>query len=355
MACAPSATPLSGDVNVYVFADSVPPELFDGFHAETGVTAHVTTYDSNEELLASLAANPTAYDLVMPSDYAVDTLVARGGLRPLDLGRVVNYANIAPRFLTPWFDAGGLGSGGRGHAKSEKYSLPWLWGTTGIAYDTTVVSPPPTHWADVWNPAWAGRVVAPDDPRELLGAALMADGKSKNASDAASLDAAAARAATLARGCVALDANAPEAWLADGRAVIGIVFSGNAVLARRQNPHVAYVLPEEGGGIWFDNLAIPAQAPHPAAAEALLDYLLRPESGAAVIRAYPFSTPNDAALESLRAADPAAYAAYTADPTIQPPQDALAKAVPVKSLGAEGEARVAAAWATVLAARGATP
>ncbi len=355
LACSTGPAPIRGDVHVFVFEESVPTALFDGFHAETGVTVQVDTYDSNEDLLAALEKSPGAYDLVMPSDYAVDALVARDALRPLDLAAVPNYANISPQFLTPWFDAGGLAGGGRGHARSAKYSLPWLWGTTGIAYDRRVVTPPPTHWADVWNPAWAGKVVAPDDPRELLGAALMADGKSKNASDGPSLEAAAARAATLAKGAVALDANTPEAYLADGRAVIGIVFSGNAALAKRANPDIAYVLPEEGGGIWFDNLAIPAGAPNPDAAAALLDYLLRAESGLAVIRAYPFSSPNEAALDALHAADPAAWSTYTGDPTVQPPADVLAKTVPVKSLGAEGDARVTAAWSTVLAARGATP
>ncbi len=340
---------------MYVFDASVPPPLFDAFHAATGVTVRVTTYESNEELLASLAAHPADYDVIMPSDYAVDALIRRDGLRALPLADIPNYDNLTPAFLSPWFDPGGVGGRGRGRSEKEKFSLPWLWGTTGIAYDTTVVSPAPTHWADVWNPAWAGRVVIPDDARELLGVALMVEGSSKNDTNPEKLAAAEARAVTLAKGAVALDANTPEVYLIDGRAVIGIVFNGNAALARRANPNIAFVLPEEGGGIWFDNLAIPAGAPHADNAVALIDFLLRGESGAEVVRAYPFSTPNEAALEVLRAADPGLYADYMADGTVHPAVDDVAKAVPVKNIGPVGDARIAKAWAAVLAARGGQP
>lgn len=342
-------------MNVYVFEESVPPALFDTFQAQKGVNVHVTTYATNEEMLASLAAHPTDYDVVMPSDYAVDALIHRDALRPLDLGDMPNYANIAPSFLSPWFDPGGIATAGRGRTRNQKFSLPWLWGTTGIAYDTTVVTPAPTQWADVWNPAWTGRVVAPDDPRELIGAALQADGNSKNDTSPAKLAAAKERAITLAKAAVALDANAPEDYLADGRAVIGIVFNGNAALAKQANPNIAFVLPEEGGGIWFDNLAIPVGAKNPANAVALINHLLSAESGAAVVRAFPFSTPNEAALEHIRTADPALYASYMADTTVHPPTDALAKAVPVKNLGSVGDARMAEAWTAVLAARGGAP
>ena len=355
LGCSAGPAKLVGDVNVYVFEESVPPALFDVFHAQTGVTVHLSTYATNEEMLASLAAHPADYDVIMPSDYAVDALIHRDGLRPLELGEMPNYANIAPSFLSPWFDPGGIATPGRGRTRNQKFSLPWLWGTTGIAYDSTQVLPAPSHWADVWNPAWAGRVVAPDDARELLGVALQADGNSKNDTSPAKLAVAKERAITLAKASVALDSNAPETYFADGRAVIGIVFNGNAALAKKSNAYIEFVLPEEGGGIWFDNLAIPAGAKNPDNAVALINHLLSAESGAEVVRAFPFSTPNEAALEHLRTVEPAPYAAYMADPIIHPPTDALAKAVPVKNIGSVGDARMAEAWTAVLAARGATP
>ena len=92
--CAGGPTLTSKEVSVYVFSESVPTALFDGFTVATGVKVTVATYETNEELTAGLAARPDAYDLVMPSDYAVDQLVKEGRHAPLDLGAIPHYANV---------------------------------------------------------------------------------------------------------------------------------------------------------------------------------------------------------------------------------------------------------------------
>ena len=337
------------ELRVYVFAEALPASIVDGFHTASGVNVTVSTYETNEELVAALRARPDAYDIVMPSDYAVAELIASGSLRPLDLGAIPNHHNIERSFLSPYFDPGGLVSGARGHGKDEKYSLPWLWGTTGIAYDSTVVKPAPTSWSDLWNVAYRGRLVLPDDARETLGIGLLASGKKKN--DAGGLGETKTRVQELVDAAVALDANSPETYLINGQAVIGAVFSGNAVLAQRGNPNVEYVLPEDGAGVWFDNLAIPSRSRHPAEAEAFINYLLRPDSGVVVIQQLPFSNPNHAAIELLASADPELYAAYQADPATNPPPDQLSGALMVKNIGPDGQAAFERAWADILAAR----
>ncbi len=360
-ACGTTAPPLAGTtLHAYVFADSVPPGLWEDFQKTSGAKVDVQTYDTNEELLAKLKSSPNAYDLVMPSDYAVDVLIAADALHPLDLPKIPNYDNIAPSFLSPYFDPGGIAQAGRGHEKNEKFSLPWLWGTTGILYDPTVINPAPTKWADLWNPAYAGHVVLPDDPREALGIALLADGHSKNDTDPAHIDAAGQKLAALAKNAVALDANTPEhyflaAFPPEQRATIAAVFNGNAVLARRDNPALIYVLPSDGAGIWFDNLAIPAGAPHPEAAEALINYLLSADAGAAVIDDLPFSTPNEAAAPALKAHDAERWKAYVNDPVSNPQMDALSGAVPVKNIGPVAQAHYEAVWAAIAAAHAPNP
>jgi spermidine/putrescine-binding protein len=343
-------------VHAYVFAQSVPQHALDAFTQSTGARVELTTYDSNEELISGLRARPGAYDLVMPSDYAVDALVAAGALRPLELAAIPNYNNITPGFLSPWFDPGGVAQSARGRPKNEKFSLPWLWGTTGIIYDPAAINPAPTCWADLWNPAYAGHLVLPDDPRELLGIALLALGYSKNDTSPAHLDAARDKLIPLVQGAVALDANTPETSLMSGpaggpMATIGVVFSGNAVLARRGNPALRYVLPAEGAGIWFDNLAIPKDAPNPAAAQALINDLLSADNGVRTILDLPYSSPNEAALAALKLQDLPRWTEYTEDPISTPAKDDLSRAVPVKNVGPEAQARFEAAWAQVLAAR----
>jgi len=352
---APSDAP--GELRVYAFAESIPPSVLEGFTTTSGVKVVLTTYESNEELVAGLRASPTAYDVVMPSDYAVDALASAGALRPLDLSAIPNYNNVAPAFLSPWFDPGGVARPGRGRSRNEKYSVPWLWGTTGIVYDPSSADPAPLRWSDLWSPRYAGHIVLLDDAREMLGISLLSLGYTKNDTDPAHVRAAADHLVPLVHGAVALDANSPETSLVAGpihaaAATIGVVFSGNAVLARRADPALQYVLPEDGAGIWFDNLAVPAGAPHPEAAQQLINWLLSEDAGAAVITSLPYATPNEAAVAALKGRDLPRWTEYALDPVANPPMDAIAGAVPVKNVGAEAQALYEREWARVVAARG---
>lgn len=345
-ACAPPApTPAATELSVYTFADYLPDQVVRDFEAASGAKVSVSTYETNEELLASLAARPTAYDVIVPSDYAVEILIKDHALRPLDLGNINNYNNIDPSFLSPYLDPGGLGR--RGRAKGEKFSLPYLWGMTGIAYGRTKVNPPPTAWVDLWRPDLGGKLVVLDDAREMIGIGLLVTGKQKNTSDGAAIDAARDKLLALTPNIASFDANSGEKALIDGTAVAGVLFSGNAALAQRANPNIEWVLPSDGAGIWFDNLAIPVGAPHPQTAEAFLDYLLSAEAGAKVSVGYPFSNPNVAAINWLRDHDKAAYDAYRDSAATSPPTTALAGALLVKDVGHEAAKRYESAWDAV--------
>ena len=343
-------TPGATELSVYTFADYLPDQVVRDYEAAAGVKVNVSTYETNEELLASLAARPTAYDVIVPSDYAVEILIKDHALRPLDLGKISNYNNIDPSFLSPYFDPGGLG--GRGRAKKEKFSLPYLWGMTGIAYDRTKVNPAPTQWADLWRADLGGKLVVLDDAREMIGIGLLVNGKQKNTSDGAAIDAARDKLLALAPNVASFDANSGEKALLDGTAVAGVLFSGNAALAQRGNPNIEWVLPSDGPGIWFDNLAIPVGAPHPQAAEGFVDYLLSAEAGAKVSIGYPFSNPNVAAINWLRDHDKAAYDAYRESAATSPPTTSLAGALLVKDVGPEASKRYESAWDAVKAQKG---
>lgn len=356
-ACAPPSDGAQVELHVYAFAESIPQAVLDGYTRVSGVKVVLATYASNEELVAGLHASPTTYDVVMPSDYAVDALVSEGALQPLDLAAIPNYNNVAPAFLSPWFDPGGVARPGRGRTRNEKYSLPWLWGTTGIVFDADRWAPPPAAWSDLWSPQYAGHLVLLDDAREMLGISLLTLGYAKNDPDPAHVRAAADHLVPLVQAAVALDANTSESRLVAGplhaaEATIGVVFSGNAVLARRANPALRYVLPSDGAGIWFDNLAVPVGAPHPEAAQGLINWLLSEQSGSAVVASLPYATPNQAAVTALKAHDLAAWTEYALDPVANPPMDAIAGAVPVKDVGAVAQALYESEWSRVVAARG---
>jgi spermidine/putrescine-binding protein len=210
-ACAP-ATPAiaSSELNLYVFSEYVPKELITRFETETGVKVNYESYATNEEMLAGLANKPAHYDLIIPSDYAVETLIEQEALLPLDLSAIPNYKNLDPGFLDPYFDPGGITSPGRPGDGKDKFSLPYLWGTTGIIYNKTTVSTPPTSWEDLWRPELAGHIVVLDDSREMMGIALLTLGYSKNETNPARLEEARDKLKELSLGIVAFDAEHPE-------------------------------------------------------------------------------------------------------------------------------------------------
>lgn len=348
-----SASPrlTSTELNLYGFSEYVPADLLTGFEQATGVKVTYETYSNNEEMLAGLAARPGHYDLLIPSDYAVEILIGRDALRPLDLAAIPHYNNIDPAFLSPYFDPGGDTQGRRPALRNAKFSLPYQWGTTGILYDPAKVTDPITRWADLWRPELIGHMVVLDDSRELMGAALLSLGYQKNETNQARLAEARDKLKELAPGVIAFDSATPEDYLLSGEAWAGVVFNGNAAIALAKNPNLVYILPEEGAGIWFDNMVIPADAPHPDAAVAFINYVLTPEHSVLITREFPYSNPNQAALEYLKANDRALYDSYVSNPASNPAQDALAGAHLVKNVGPEAAALYEQYWTEVKASR----
>lgn len=347
-ACAPKGpTVTSTELNLYGFSEYVPEDVISGFEQATGIMVNYETYSTNEELLAGLKDKPGKYDLILPSDYAVEQLINQNALLALDLETIPNYNNIDTAFLHPYFDPGGDTSGRRPVLRNEKFSLPYLWGTTGIVYDSTKVSEPITSWNDLWRPELSGHLVVLDDAREMMGVALLSLGYDKNETNPARLAEARDKLIKLAPGIVAFDAETPEDYLLAGTAWVGVVYNGNAALAERENPNLVYVLPEDGAGIWFDNMAIPADAPHPDAALAFINYVLEAKNAALLVEAFPYSTPNIAALEYLQKNDAATYDAYVASLASNPPQDALLGAKLIKNLNAMTAQLYEEYWALV--------
>ena len=355
LACAPTTAPItSKEVRIYSFGGYFPEAVLRGFEADTGVHPVVETYASNEELLAALGRSQGTWDVVIPSDYAIEALIRGRGLEPLDLRRIPGVLHLDPSFLHPYFDPGGATRGaGRGGASSaidhQKYSLPYLWGTFGIAYVDGSVLSAPTRWADLWRPELKGHVAVVDDAREMLGLTLLTQGENKNSTKPAAIDAAREKLLSLEPSLVAIDSESTEERLLDGQATVAALWGGDAAQAMRKDPGIRYVLPEEGAGIWFDNLAIPKGAPHPDAAYALIDYLLKPEVSAILTQETGFSNPNRDGLDALTTKDPEAWRTYQGNPASNPSPADLSQAILVKDVGAEASALHEAAWEAVKA------
>ncbi|AGY57376.1 polyamine ABC transporter substrate-binding protein [Gloeobacter kilaueensis] len=318
-----SGSPAQKQLNLYAWSEYIPPKMLDEFTSKTGIKVNYDTFSSNEELLAKLQAGGKGYDLIIVSDYTVDILKKQQQLEALDPARLPNFKNIDSSFKNPPYDPG------------NRFTVPYQWGTVGLAVNTRKLQRPITRWADLWDPAFKGKVVLLDDEYEVLGMALQSLGYDKNTKDPSQLRAAQAKLLRLRPNIKLFDSDSPKTALLSGEAWLGMVWNGEAALAQREDPAIRYLCPQEGCGIWHDNWAIPKGASHKEAALAFINFSLSPEAGILITQAYPYSNPNRSALELLRRTEPKLYSAYMASPATNPDPAFLKRAQPVEDKGSE--------------------
>ncbi len=284
-----------GDLNIYNWAEYIDPDLVDAFAAEQGIGVTVDVYDSNEAMQPIISAGNSGYDLIVPSDYMVAILIAGEDIQPLNKDALPNLANISDEFSNLIYDPDG------------DYSVPYQWGTTGIAVDTAVVGTDfPRSWALIFDAdiadQYAGQISLLNDPRETLGAALKYLGFSLNTTDTEELEQA-KDLVVEARGRVAaFDTDQADELLTTGETAIGHGYSGDMFtqfLETEDPARYVYFVPTEGGTRWIDNMAIPHDAPNPCTAHTFINWILEGGNGAALSNWNYYSTPNAAALGGL--------------------------------------------------------
>jgi spermidine/putrescine-binding protein len=278
----------STQLNLFVWTEYIPQEMIDCFEEVYGVRVNREEYSSNEEMYAKLSAGGAGYDLVQPTDTIVSLMIRQGLLQPLDKEQLHVFDYLDPDYLDLPFDPG------------NEYTIPYQAGADAIVVNTDAVETLPTSWADLWNPEYAGRMVAIDDARVLIGITLLTEGYDINTTNPADLEAIRPRLAELVSNIRIFDSDSPKTALIAGDADLGIVWTGEAFLAQRENPAIEFIYPVEGAVLWQDNYAIPADAPNLDAAYAWINYTLQPDLFWLMLRDFPYINPNLAALEYAR-------------------------------------------------------
>ncbi len=288
------------ELNLFGWSEYVPQEVIDGFTAETGIKVNFEAFASNEEMLAKLIAGGGNYDLIQPSDYAAEVLVRQKLVARLDKKRLPNLKNVAPEF-TGW-----------PHDPAGDYTVPYMGGTVGIVVNTEVVKTPVKGFADLFTPQFKDRIVVPNDNREMVSWALRTLGLPINEITPEALAKARPLLAEWVKLIKLYDSDSPKTALLNGDVDLGIVWSGEAAQLWNENKKFKYVLPAEGAHQWLDVLAIPAAAPHQAAAHQFIDYILRPEVSKLISEKFPYTNPNAAARTLLAPEQLANFASYPA-------------------------------------------
>jgi len=291
-------------LNVLNWGDYIDPDLLQQFEEETGISVKYTTMTSNEEMLVKLASPDCIYDVCFPSDYIIEKLIADDLLYEIDKDSIPNLSNIDSRFLDLSFDP------------DNTYSVPYMWGTVGILYNTTMVTGTVDSWRILWDETYSGQILMYDSMRDSIGITLKMLGYDINTrSEDELLDAQQAliEQKPLVRAYLTDDI---KMEMINADAALAVVYSGDAVACIAENPDLAYAVPSEGSNVWFDNMIIPKTSEHKTEAEAFINFLCGAEVAAQNSEYIGYSTPNVAAL-ALMGSD------YTDDPTYNPPQDVL--------------------------------
>ena len=280
---------LAEEIFLYNWSEYLDPAIKEQFEAECGVRVTETNYDSNETLLATLQAGGGEYDLIVPSDYMVQIMVDEGMLMELDYDVIPNMQHIDEVNLNTYFDP------------EQRYTVPYFWGTSGFAVDTSVVTEYEDSWSMMFDPnsPYCGQISMLDDQRETLGAALMYLGYSINDTDPAHLEEAKNLLIEQSQCVKAYDSETNGDLIVAGETALAHIWTGAAILACLERSEIVYVIPREGTTIWQDNLAIPVDAPNAYTAMVFINYLSDPEIAAQNAEYIGYASPNRTAKESI--------------------------------------------------------
>lgn len=260
------------------------------FEALTGISVNYTNFSSNEELYAKLKSGGASYDVIIPSDYMISRMISESMLQPLNFDNIPNFQNIREDMKNPAYDS------------TNAYSVPYMWGTVGIIYNTKKVDEPAEEvasWNILWNEKYAGDILMFSNPRDAFGVALLKLGYSINTTDKKELEEA----------YEALKDQKPlvQAYVMDeiydkmggGEAALAPYYAGDAIVMMRDNPDLAFVVPQEGSNRFVDAMCIPVGAANKEAAELFINFMCETLVSLKNCAYIGYATPNVQSVELL--------------------------------------------------------
>ena len=326
------------EVRVYTWSEYIYEGLIDLFENTTKINVVYDTYESTDEMRAKVTPGHSGYDVVMVTDYIVPEFVDLGLLTELDTKLLPNLVHLDDKFKNPSFDPG------------NKHAAPYLWGTTGIGWNSAKVTDSVASWADVFEPKKIEKHVGAnqkvvtmlDDMRETIGAAMKYLGYSINDLDDGHLNEA-KRVLLAQKPYLSKYTGALEyiPGLAGGRFMMSHAYSGDVFVAQADNPGIAYTIPEQGCTLWVDNMTVLKDAPHPVAAHAWINFITDPAVMATISNDRYYANPNKDSLPLLSKS-------LIDDPAIYPPEDVYNKLEIMKPVSSADLEKYQKVWLDVV-------
>lgn len=273
------------------------------FEALTGISVEYTTFDSNESLYAKLKSGSASYDIIIPSDYMVSRLAEEGMLHKLDYSNIPNFEKyVDDEFKNPEYDA------------TNEYSVPYMWGTVGIIYNTKYVDEADvTGWEILWNEKYAGKILMFDNSRDAFAISLKKLGYSMNTTNEEEIKEAAEELAKQGDIVQAYVMDQIFDKMVEENAYIAPYYAGDYLTMVEENEDLAFFIPEEGTNLFTDAMCVPSTSENKEAAEMFINFMCEPTISAENCNMIWYSTPISAAKQFMEEELAASDIAYPND------------------------------------------
>ncbi len=294
------------EVRVYNWSDYIDEALLTKFEEETGIDLIYDVFDSNELLETKMLAGGSGYDVVVPSGTFLQRQIAAGAFQKLDMSKLPNHDNLWDKIQerTAEYDPGG------------EYSINYMWGTTGIGYNVGKVTEilgedaPVNSWDLVFDPANMEKLAECgvhflDAPAEMIPAALNYIGEDPDSHDPEVIAKAEEVFAPIRPYIQKFHSSEYVNALANGDICVAVGWSGDVFLAQfraseaENGQEIDYSIPTQGAQMWFDQMAIPVDAPNPDAAHKFINFILDAQNAAAATNYVWYASGNKAAQEFI--------------------------------------------------------
>lgn len=271
-------------VHLYNWSDFLAPETPKEFEADTGISLIWDAFDNAEVMQSKLMAGRTGYDVVMVPDDLLPSLVKAGVIQALDRERLNNWSHLAPEILEKQ----------QGNDPANRYAVPYMWGTTGIGYDQAKVeqllgkNAPVNSWDLIFKEENIAKlskcgVAMLDAPVEIVPIALNYLGLPPNSKNPEDYRKAEALLLKIRPHIRYFDSSKFTTDLANGDICAVVGWGGSVYSAKVTADHanngvkLAYSIPKEGAPVWFENMVLLKDAPHPQQGYDFINYMLRPQ------------------------------------------------------------------------------
>lgn len=317
----------NGVVKVYNWGEYIDEDVIAMFEEETGIEVIYDTFETNEEMYPVIEAGGVSYDVICPSDYMIEKMMAADLLQEINFDNIPNMEYISSAIM----------EGSKAFDPENKYSVPYTFGTLGILYNTEMVTEPVDSWSILWDETYAGEIIMYNSVRDLFVAPLALLGYSINTTDDNEL--------LQARDMLLRQKPLLQRYVMDqikdimisDSAALAMCYSGEVLQLQQENEKLAYAVPKEGSNFFIDSWVIPANAENKENAEAWINFMNRPDIALKNFEYITYSTPNTGAQELMDKE-------LQNNPAVFPGDDILANCEVFHSLGSEGDAKINNLW-----------